>query len=943
MVYVRPQVLVFQDFNIRPQASVQPLNAFIFGGHAHLQRYTDADEKLASYLGVYDDTGTLIDGELKTCYTWPGRPIGAEIDDSYTKLFIDNALLQYFQDTSGTAEPIAGSPNVIKLDGKNFRANPADPDTYPRDALLLDRDVQIGDVAVLTGDDGVGGETLNLSTYVRNVLPTMTVSSIGVGAAYDDNQGAETEDFAVTPGASNSGDAVVDSADPSGYDGLADGVVSEVYTVTVVQGSTGGDPSTARLRITSASGLDNIRSYQPSSDVFGVNSSDPELAPQPMPVGTRGGTITFTASDDGVEPTTEFVVGDTWTVEFSQDYAVPAINLTGNAPGAYTGTRDTVYIVEVTTGGAYGTAKVTVSTSDGSDYGIATTVPSVAGTPFAIGTKGVVAAFDASATSTLVKGDKWLIPVTASAAGNYNRLQFGHSLPADMTDNITLTLYIRKNIEVAAEHDVIPGIYNWTQSDTEICVYAGIQAYDSSWTDSGVPVALDVVTDSRVANSNKVYVEYRAWRSDLAGSLNSISDAADLDDAVSGAIDQDNPLKYALYFALQNNNGRNVWYIAVHDPDDITAWSDALERVEDRNDIYGLVPLTRDETVIGLCVGHEQAQSNELAGRWRVLWTNLQQDRTTQVIGTDDDGNAFLATTEDDPSQSGTQHTLFVAAGQSFETDGVRAGDVVRYQYAVDAFGNESYNEYVIDEVLSQDTLRLATGTASAEAVARRFEIWRSLTTAELSQAIASKAGSYADRRVRAIWPDTINVGSTAVNGYYACAAVAALAGGVPPHQGLTQLEISGFSSVPRTTDLFSRTQLDAMAEAGVWIITQAPTGEIYTRHAVTTAGYIDINAREEMVVRNVDSISYYFMEQFAPYIGVTNVTPSMISQIEVDTIAAIEYLRSANWTTVLGGQLIDATITDLRVSPVFRDRIVLGLSLDIPYALNNLEIHLIV
>jgi hypothetical protein len=263
--------------------------------------------------------------------------------------------------------------------------------------------------------------------------------------------------------------------------------------------------------------------------------------------------------------------------------------------------------------------------------------------------------------------------------------------------------------------------------------------------------------------------------------------------------------------------------------------------------------------------------------------------------------------------------------------------------YTVDAFGNENYSEYVIDEVLGQDSLRLATGTPAAETTPRRFEIWRSLTTSELAQEVASQAGSYSDRRIRAVWPDVITVGSTPVDNYYLCAAMAALSGGVPPHQGLTQLEISGFSAVPRTTDLFGRVNLDAMAEAGVWIVTQAPTGEVYTRHAVTTADYVDINVREEMVVRNVDSISYYFLRRFAPYIGVTNVTPTMVAQINVDTVAAIEYLRSANWTTQLGGQLIDAEITELRASPVFRDRIVMGLNLEIPYALNNLEIHLIV
>jgi hypothetical protein len=149
---------------------------------------------------------------------------------------------------------------------------------------------------------------------------------------------------------------------------------------------------------------------------------------------------------------------------------------------------------------------------------------------------------------------------------------------------------------------------------------------------------------------------------------------------------------------------------------------------------------------------------------------------------------------------------------------------------------------------------------------------------------------------------------------------------------------------VPRTTELFNRSQLDTIAVNGGWIVTQDPkSGEIYCRHAVTTGDYEDINEREEMITRNVDSISYYFYDVFAPYIGISNVTPSMLTIIEAETNAAIQFLRTANFTPRLGGQLIEATITDLRISPVFKDRILLSLDAEVPYALNNLEVHLLI
>jgi hypothetical protein len=50
--------------------------------------------------------------------------------------------------------------------------------------------------------------------------------------------------------------------------------------------------------------------------------------------------------------------------------------------------------------------------------------------------------------------------------------------------------------------------------------------------------------------------------------------------------------------------------------------------------------------------------------------------------------------------------------------------------------------------------------------------------------------------------------------GYHLCAALAGLRSGVLPHQPLTNLEIVGFSDVPRTTSKFNKPQLDAMAVA---------------------------------------------------------------------------------------------------------------------------------
>ena len=92
-----------------------------------------------------------------------------------------------------------------------------------------------------------------------------------------------------------------------------------------------------------------------------------------------------------------------------------------------------------------------------------------------------------------------------------------------------------------------------------------------------------------------------------------------------------------------------------------------------------------------------------------------------------------------------------------------------------------------------------------------------------------------------------------------------------------------------------------------------------------------------------MDSISYQFQDRFAPYIGVANVTPTMLDVVRTETQALVQFLKSNYYTQTLGGQLIDATITDLRPSLLAANRIVLAVKLTIPYSLDNLEAHLVI
>lgn len=925
MAYVVPQVLVYQEFDLASSAAARDRNAHISGGHAYLCRYNESDEKSLGYLGYYDHL-------QETCYAWPNKPAGSVVDQSYAKVFIEQALLQYHQDAAGggygTVTVSNDYRNRITSSAVNYKAN---GDDYPRHSSLLDRDVQVGDIAKVRAvvDDVEYVKWTRVLGFDYNVVAAITGSAIA-DAGNEPNNGSTT----VTPLKITALDADIDidSASAASYEGLADDAVDEVYTILVIEGSSGGDATTARLRVTSATGKDDQASVTPAA--FDAATS----------IGTRGLTVTFVNDADGGSG--DFVVGEKWTVTVAKAYTAP----TPASGGTYTGEEDTVYIVEVTRGGLFADVvkpQITVTTNNGYDMSGPHTV-SASNTFVDIGNYGVQ--FKATGAG-LCLNDRWTIACTAAKDGAARTLILAHNLDSEVVGgtDVSLTLYIKKDIQVGENRTESPPDKNYVLSSTTVCLQDGITAYDSTWTDDGVPQPLAVVSESS-KGYGKAYVEYRAWLSSLAGEVNSVDDVGNLDDAISGKLTPDNPLKWAVYKALSNSNGVDVRFTAVADPSDVDSWLEVLEVLVGRVDVYGLVPLTRNQTVLDAFAAHVDSQSTPESGRWRVLWTSLESPSTKAIVdattSTDDEEVLATITEDTDNELEGAQYTLVrITSGNADLTVlDVRGGDILRAQFTTDGFGNTVYSEYVIDTVVNDEDLLLVSGPSVAINTPSKIEIIRNLSATSRAEALAVKAGTYSNRRVMAVWPDTAGSGGTSMEGYHVCAALAGLASGVVPHQGLTNLELAGFDDVSRTTGLFNSSQLNLLSGGGVWVVTQDPiSGKIYTRHAVTTADYDDINAREEMLTRNLDSISYYFYDRFAPYIGISNVTPSLVSIIETETLTGIQYLRQANFTPRLGGQLIDAEITELRKSVAFKDRLVLRLSLEVPYALNNLECHLVV
>lgn len=903
MTYVVPQVQVFQEFAQTAAEITDPLRACIIGPHFQLVRFSEASEKGNGVLGAYaPNTGGT--------YTWPNKNAGAVVDQTYTRLHIQDAYLRYLTDTG-----VAVTRNSIRSAAKYLVSTPG----FARDTALKNRDVKIGDVVKVIGTGSNAG--LELWTTVAGfVYDKSTSSASSSGAATNvPTIGAATFASTTLVGSVNLTQA---TAYGTGFSQQVHeaGAIRETYTIEVLTGgSLSVDFASMRFRITSATGTDNNVSMTP---VTGTTQT----------IGTRGLQVTFSGAT--------VAAGDKWQVVVQAVHTVTAAPTVSGADAAniFTGSSDTRYILTITTGGASGTAKFTYTTSNGTDSGGPLTI--TASSAVVLGKFGLKVTFGAFGGTYLAKGQVYYVDAVASANRNISTLVLANNLPENLVptgaggtgagsyyyEPLSYELYIKKTMEVS-RCDPSTGTTNFTQNAAGLTVAAGIYGYDAEWYDTpGTLLPLSVLAGT-------LYTSYRAFMPTYNGDAASVTNATTAAQLLGPAV-VDNPLSLAVSKALANSNGTAVRFISVA-TDDLAGYTAAIDRLVGRDDVYSLVPLTFDATVLSMIKTHIDAMSTPSVGRWRTGWFGAQAVTTKQIatavgyIGDDD--------------APGTNYRKLLTSNGTFSTKGVRAGDIVRTFYGSDICGNESYAEYVVESVENEQTLILVSGpTIQPPSTDIRVEVWRNLTVSEQAAELAAKATAYGTRRIRYVWPDLASLGGVQMHAYHMAAALAGLRSSVVPHQGLTNVEVAGFDNVRR--EYFNSTQMDTMASGGVWIVTQDPnTLSIFTRHQVTTGDTTNVKLREDSVTANFDSISYYFLRQLKPFIGRANVTPTTLAMVNTQLQAGISFLKTNSFVESLGGQLLDAQIVSIKTSETFADRIEVRMNLVLPLPLNNIELTLVV
>jgi hypothetical protein len=594
----------------------------------------------------------------------------------------------------------------------------------------------------------------------------------------------------------------------------------------------------------------------------------------------------------------------------------------------------------VTRGGLYADStkpQITVISDNGADSSGPTNVTAAASS-VSIGTKSVTIEFSGTGLS---KDDIYYVPVTGPSDGAFKTILLANNLPTALqsSSDMSITLYLKKDIVVPIARVSSPGDTNYTVGADTITIEAGIDAYDDSLTDSDVAFPC-------LVKGGTVYVDYSEWVDDHSGRITEVATKADVETAFGmlwADIHPDHVLAYGVKKAVQNCNGTVVKFSGVADPDDLTAWEDMLAMLAGYNDVFTLVPLSRDADVIAAYQAHILERSDDdIGGEWRHGWFNLAATGSVAIVDatkTSDDAVA-LAAVADNPGVSGTQYTyLSVAAGNAkFVTNGVHVGDVVRFQYSVDAYGDETYNSYVVSQVVNEDTLVLATGTLTAVSTPQKVEVWRTLSRNQVAQNLADQlVGDNVDTRFVFLWPDEVtDEDGLVVPGYHMCAAYAGFIGGVAPHQGLRNVQVSGFLATPRSTTYFNNGQLNTLADAGFFVVTTAPDGKVYAKTA-RTSDMTSVATREEAVSRLDDAIRYLFWSTVADFHGKSNLTDSAIALITVELQSSIQHGVSDTRVERIGSMLVSAAITSPpRQHVSIEDRLVVEMSVVRPFVLND-------
>lgn len=435
--------------------------------------------------------------------------------------------------------------------------------------------------------------------------------------------------------------------------------------------------------------------------------------------------------------------------------------------------------------------------------------------------------------------------------------------------------------------------------------------------------------------SAAVNVAYNALRTDLSGAIQTIATVDDLEGTL-GVPSNLNPLSLGVQLALANTVTQ-INAIAVPS-NDLIGYQAALDMAEGAN-LYALAPLTQDEATLEVFQQHVDQMSTPQMASWRMALVNTAIP-TSQNIG------QYSSTLVNSNSGNNTitliaGNYVLTSSNASFMSDGVNPGDIVNITAGTGSpspIGTVQVTQVINNQQIAVQAAGTATGVS--------YYVTRTLTKTQQAAAVAATSTTYNDARVVHVQPDLcgITVNGTVMNlpGYYLACAVVGLIAGLPVQQGLTNIAVGGISNISHSNFYFTRAQMDTMAGAGTFLFVQATQGAVpYVRHELTTNMTV-LQYREVQQVKNIDFLSYYFVQILKGFIGIWNITPDSLNTLR-QTITAGGKLLIGQPLPKIGPPLLSLTIQSLIQDPVNLDNVDCNLTAAIGTPMNYINLYLTV
>ncbi len=815
------------------------------------------------------------------------KPVGEVVDDTYVKLYGTDLEAEYASIPDDDGDPVKvlslASSNVLKLATSVFSG------TGTLHTLFRGREAAVGDTVVVT------------SGAVVRKRKVVGFRGIDIAASYGTNDdvddetpaGADTNPLttvasyttdSVPPGCDTGAVTVTNHASFQGsiLGAYRNGSFQEVFTLTVTTaGSVGG--TAPEFRIESASGLfGGTVTATESAGTFIVADADPTVL----------GGITVTIDPATWVPTPDALSeGDTIVVTVTGSYTRLTVGNTLSssavrlgATSAYTGTRDTQFIIEVVTGTWHNTTPTATGgvvrvTDTAGLYGTNTYTLTEA-TEFPLGASGLRLIFDLPAAGSipqkgLRKGDRYTVSAKAASEStvSFDKLVLDGpavdtALWTDFNDPVEASFRVQYSGLIARTDNSTGDA--WAVDSEAVAVEPGLAKFDDS-RDNGYKWL------PYVDGVGKLSVH---WRSIVAPSstesILEVTSDAEIEEQL-GKISQDNDVAFAAHMILQG--GAGLAYALRVAGADSESFAAALAKIARRNVEY-IAVVSDDADVRTAARSHVVAANSPTRQMFREAFLGMASPGEVAVYD-DFEGDPLLCTV----TNYGGSNVL-VTLTQNGAT-------IAPYDFNEDDVVVIDGERYAFDTAVSDTEFLIKSGPNAPITPAATLVIKRADTAANNTVALAAAASALSSEYVRLVWTEgALSAANEVIEPKFVAAYIAGLRSATHTHVGLTNTTMAILASAIPTFTRYTDTQLNTMAANGVMIVSQEAEGSpVIIRHALTTRTDNGALSYEEMVVTNVVRICRNLKTATDPFRGRTN----------VNEYTAIDIADA--WTSVLSNE----------------------------------------